>query len=74
MERTVLFPHPLRFFNVKMSSVLSAIFLYVLFLFIISVMQLHVLFVLVDVPVGIRIAVENVVYVLVAPAFYVLGV
>jgi hypothetical protein len=37
-------------------------------------MQLHVLFVLVDVPIGIRIAVENVVYVLVAPAFYVLGV
>lgn len=44
------------------------------FFFIISVMQLHVLFVLVDVPVGIRIAVENILYVLVAPAFYVLGV
>ncbi len=37
-------------------------------------LQQHVLFVLVDVPVGVRIAIENVVYVLVAPAFYVLGI
>ena len=89
MERTVLFPQPLRFFNVSMSSVLSAIFICyyfccystekVVFLYpnILEkylLLQLFVFFMLVDVPVGVRIAVEDIVYVLVAPTFYVLSI